>query len=183
MSCAARSCRRSDKNAEQLVFSFAAAPKKPKRVTLKPTRPTPAAVAPHKEPQPIPAKEDSLRHLCGLLHQLAQKYVARSNFQDLDTLVQTTKILEELGVSLPVVEDLRAPVSSYNTAVVTHAPQYRLLRSRCIAALATIADISSKAPAKGSPEFQRGMKAGFDYASDIAVFFLEDLEAAYQIRK
>lgn len=181
MSCAARSCKRTEKNVEQLVFSFVDAPKKPKRVKLKQPRPKPAPETP--QLTTVTAKEDSLRHLCGLLHQLAQKYVPRSHFQDLDTLVQATKIFEELGVSLPIVEDLRAPVSSYNTAVVTHAPQYRLLRSRCIAALATIADISSKAPAKGSPEFQRGMKAGFDYASDIAVFFLEDLEATYQIRK
>jgi len=127
--------------------------------------------------------EDDLREMCKLLHQLAQKYVPRTNFQDCDTLIQCTRLLQDSKLPLTVADDLKAHVESYNPAVVTRAPQYRLMRNRAIAALATVADLASKAPAKGSAEYQRGMREGFQVASDIAVFFLDDIEASSDSRR
>jgi hypothetical protein len=141
--------------------------------------PAPAQVA----PDPAKTQLESVTEMCRMLHKLAAKYIPRTAFDDFEYLVQGTKVLQELQVPLTVAENLQAPVAEHNSAVVLHAPQYRLLRNRALAALATIADLSSKTPAKGSGEYQKGMRDGFDYASDIAIFFLEDMEAAFSFRR
>lgn len=168
----------------QLFFSFADGTTPAKRNQPKPRKQTAIKTKPDvigKQQTPN-SREQSLGELALLLHNLAQKYVSRSNFQDFDTLVQCSKLLKDMSIELPLPPDMVAPVASYNPAVVTTAPQYRLMRSRAIAALATVADLAQKAPAKGSPEYQKGMRDGFNYASDIAIFFLDDLDSAFDFR-
>lgn len=183
----ARSRKHKEAN-NQLFFSFAESnpvvqpnpprvkPKLARRVASK-------KVTSSRGPNPLVGQLESVKEMCRMLHQLASKYVPRTAFEDFDYLVQGTKVLQELQVPVAVAENLQAPVAEYNSAVVFHAPQYRLLRNRALAALATIADLSSKTPAKGSADYQKGMRDGFDYASDIAIFFLEDMESAFSFRR
>lgn len=126
---------------------------------------------------------ESLKDISALMQKLAAKYVPRNAFEDFDCLIQGTKLLQELQAAVTVTEHLQAPLAEYNSAVVTHAPQYRLLRNRAFAALATLADLSTKPPSKGSPDYQKGMRDGFNHASDVAIFFLDDLETAFQFRR
>lgn len=167
---------------KQLVFSWGE-PNNPRRTKQPPTPKVRQQKTPEQAAPTALAAQSELQELCLLLHQLAQKYVTRSNFQDFDLLVQCTHLLQEKQITPPITADLVSPVANYNPAVVTSAPQYRLMRNRAMAALATIADLSHKAPSKGSPDYQQGMRDGFETASNIAVFFLEDLEAAYEFRR
>lgn len=168
---------------DQMFFPWGDPPRTtPPKAKKSVKRAAPAVEAPKLVPA-VPSLEDDLRELCLLLHQLAQKYVPRTNFQDCDVLVQCTRLLQDKHVALPVADDLKAHVDSYNPAVVTRAPQYRLMRNRALAALATVADMANKAPSKGSAEYQRGMRDAFEMASDVAIFFLEDIEAAYEFRR
>lgn len=171
---ATRGSRRHERD-NQMFFSWG-----------EPSRKKAARPATKPKPMPVttaPSLENDLREMCMLLHQLAQKYVPRANFQDRDTLVQCTKLLQDKRFEVTVAEDLQAHVNSFNPSVITHAPQYRLMRNRAIAALATVADLAGKAPARGSSDYQQGMRDGFQAASDIAVLFLEDIEAAYEFRR
>lgn len=114
--------------------------------------------------------------LCVLLHRLAQKHVSRSDFEDFTALVRCTKLLIDFGLPITPSSSLAAPVANQDTALVLQDPKYRLLRNRAIACLATVADLNSKAPAKGSAEYQQGMRDAFQQASDVAVLFLEDIQ-------
>lgn len=175
----------------QMLFSFAdnskpAQDKPRRRQTLKKhnKQQTPATAAP-----PVKTDEtsnwqlDSLKDLCAELHKIAAKHVPKTAFQDFNYLVQSARILQDMRAQLDIPEKLQPHLAEYDPSVVTHTPQYRLLRNRSLAALATIADLSTKAPAKGAPEYQKGMRDGFEYASDVAIFFLEDLEAAFPFRR
>jgi len=121
---------------------------------------------------------DELASLCLTLHRLAQKYVPRSaqTFRDFDALVQTTRALQKIGLNLTLSADIAAPTQTVETAVVLNSPEYRRLRNRFIAALATIADMTEKNTPPGHPEYQRGVREGYRRASDIAILFLEDLQ-------
>lgn len=179
-----RKCKSLD---NQMFFSFAETYTPVKKVAAQSKPKVARKVLKMPEKQPVATQSDwaleSLKDMCSMLHKLASKYVPRTAFEDFDYLVQGTKLLQELHVPVTVAESLQAPVAEYNSAVVVHAPQYRILRNRALAALATLADLSTKTPAKGSAEYQKGMRDGFDYASDIAIFFLEDLEAAFPFRR
>lgn len=117
-------------------------------------------------------------NLCLVLHELAQKYVPRTAqaFRDFDTLAQATKALQKLGLNPALVSDICAPTSSVESAVIINSPEYRRLRNRFIAALATIADMTEKNTPPGHPEYQRGVREGYRRASDIAILFLEDVQ-------
>lgn len=166
--------RRRAKN-DQLFFPWGEPPRKRRVQTKK-----------QEELKTTPLKsgtEEDLREMCALLHQIAQKYVPRTSFRDRETLVQCTKLLQDQNVKIEVADDLKARVADFNPVVVTHAPQYRLMRNRALAALATVADLAAKAPSKGSHDYQQGMRNAFQIASDIAIFFLEDIESAYEFRR
>lgn len=116
------------------------------------------------------------KDLCLLLYGIAQKHVSRSDFEDFTALVRCTKLLSDLGLAIRPSAELAAPVASQDCTLVMRDPKYRLLRNRAIACLATVADLSVKAPAKGSLEYQQGMRDAFQQASEIAVMFLEDIQ-------
>jgi hypothetical protein len=126
----------------------------------------------------VPPAECSsdFRDLCVLLHGLAKKHVAVTNFHDFNLVARCTKLLQNLGVSVSAPSEMQATVASQEVALVTSAPEYRLLRSRAMAGLATVADLADRLPAKGSHEYQRGMCDAYEQASTIAILFLEDLE-------
>lgn len=126
--------------------------------------------------QPKNNDQIDFRDLCILLHGIAQKHVSRSDFEDFTALVRCTKLLSDFGLAIQPTASLAAPVASHDAALVTRDPKYRLLRNRAIACLATVADLSAKAPAKGSLEYQQGMRDAFQQASEIAVLFLEDIQ-------
>jgi len=122
--------------------------------------------------------ELEITNLCLILHELAQRYVPRSaqTFRDFDALTQATRALQKLGLNPALEADVCAPTKSVETAVVTNSPEYRKLRNRFIAALATIADMPEKTTPPGAPEYQRGVREGYRRASDIAILFLEDVQ-------
>lgn len=117
-----------------------------------------------------------LQDVCVLLHDLGRKHIPPTEFSDYTTFARCNKILCEIGAIKEPPVELNATITDHDAALVTHAPQYRLLRNRAIAGLATVADLGTKAPAKGSPDYQQGMRDAYQQASDIAVWFLEDLE-------
>lgn len=121
---------------------------------------------------------DELKNLCLTLHQLAQKYVPRSaqTFRDFDSLARATRVMQKIGLNPVLVADVAAPTRTIETSVVLSSPEYRRLRNRFIAALATIADMPEKNTPPGHPEYQKGVREGYRRASDIAILFLEDLQ-------
>lgn len=116
----------------------------------------------------------NLRDLCVLLHDLAKKHVAASNFQDYNLRVRCTKLLETLGVLQQ--EDTSAIAKDQDACLVTSSPHFRRLRATAVACLATIADLAFRAPGKGTPEYQRGVRDAYDQASEIAALFLDDIQ-------
>jgi hypothetical protein len=119
-----------------------------------------------------------LLNICRLLHQLAQRYVPRTPqaFVDFDSLTHATKTLQRMGMEVIVASDICAPTKSVERGVVFNSPEYRELRNKFIAALATIADMTDKNTPPGDPEYQRGVREGYRRASDIAILFLEDVQ-------
>lgn len=121
----------------------------------------------------------ALRNVCYTLHMLAQKYVPNSprTFQDYSTLLQCAKLLQEMGLRPPLSEDVVAHVAAFDANVVVNSFEYRHLRNRVIACLATVADLTEKPTATGSADYQAGMREGYRRASDIAAAFLKDFGA------
>ena len=121
----------------------------------------------------------AMRTVCYLLIQLVQKYVTRSPkaYQDYEQLMHCTRILRELGFKPPSSTETAADETTYNADAVINSQDYRYLRNRAIACLATIADLTEKPTAVGTPEFQSGMREGYRRASDIAAAFLTDFGA------
>lgn len=159
---------------DQMCFSFLEA-----EVAAK--IPRPAQYKPQKRKKssfsgetPVTSSVSPFEDLCLFLHKLATKHISRTDFADIGALVRCTQLLKELGLEVAAPAELQAPVSVQDNALVTHAPQYRFLRSRAIAGLATVADLAFKAPAKGSADYQRGQRDAFHIASVIAADFLED---------
>lgn len=174
--------RRRKEEETQMFFSWGE-PSKRNQQKIKPAPVKPVQVPAPETALPVKDETHDIREICRLLHQIAQRHVPRTHFQDREALIQCAKLLQTQNVSLDIADDLKSHVADFNPVVVTHAPQYRLMRNRAIAALATVADLSNRAPSKGSPEYQRGMRDGFQTASDIAIFFLEDIETAYEFRR
>lgn len=127
------------------------------------------------------AGDRDLADLCVLLHDLAKKHVATSNFQDFNLRVRCTKLLETLGVIGRAAEHC-ALANDHDTTIVLRSPPYRRLRAHVVACLATVADLSTRAPGKGTPEYQRGMREAFQQAGDIAALFLDEVEQQYRLR-
>jgi hypothetical protein len=124
------------------------------------------------------ARGYDLKQLCNTLHRLAQKYVPNnaSTFKDFADLVEITRALQQLDVKLDVAANVCAPVSAVDNATVINSHEYRYMRNKAIAALATIADLTTKASPPGAVEYQRGVREGYRRASEVAVLFLEDIQ-------
>lgn len=118
----------------------------------------------------------ALTDLCLLLYGLARKHVAPANFADFCLLTRCTKLLQDLGLEVEIAPEMQAHVRDAATVLVTAAPEYRMLRSKATAGLATVADLVTKLPAKGNGDYQRGMRDAYEQASEIAALFLDDLE-------
>jgi hypothetical protein len=122
--------------------------------------------------------------LSRLLLQTAQKYVPNTPeaYADAANVVQCAKQLEAIS---------RAPMSSENFAaavaettardIVVMSPEYRYLKTKAIAGLATIADLGTKLKnLPGKPtDFQNGMRLGYKRASEVAQSFLADIDTEY----
>ena len=122
-----------------------------------------------------------LTGLCRTLHRLAQKYVPNTPkaFQDFASLLNASRKLSSLGLKLDLEAHVTAPVAVTDSAAITSSFEYRILRNKFIAALATIADLTTKPAPLGEPNengYQRGVREGYRRASDIAVLFLEDIQ-------
>lgn len=165
--------RKSKPAPDQMCFSFLAAQEHPRKKPLKrlPRKRKKTIIDPD---TPVTASASPFEDLCLLLHRIAAKHVSRADFADIGAVIRCTQLLKELGLNVSTPAELQAPVSMQDNALVTHAPQYRFLRSRAIAGLATVADLAFKAPAKGSTDYQRGQRDAFQFASAIAADFLND---------
>lgn len=121
----------------------------------------------------------ALRSICFTLQRLAQKYVQNTpkTFADYSELVHCVKLLQDMGLRPAVQAEVAADVATTSGSVATNSLEYRQLRNKAIACLATIADLTEKPTATGSADYQRGMREGYRRASDIANLFLQDFEA------
>lgn len=121
----------------------------------------------------------ALRNICYTLCDLAQKYVPNSTktFSDYSELLHCIKLLRDMGLRPPVAEASAAHVASVDNNIVCNSFEYRNLRNRVIACLATVADLTEKPTASGSADYQAGMREGYRRASDIAANFLADFGA------
>jgi hypothetical protein len=121
----------------------------------------------------------ALRRICFTLHRLAQQYVPNTpkTFADYSELVHCVKLLQDMGLRPTVKPEIVADVNTTTSSVVTSALEFRQLRNKAIACLATIVDLTEKPTATGTADYQRGMREGYRRASDIAHLFLQDFEA------
>jgi len=98
------------------------------------------------------------------------------NFCDFNELVRITKALKSKGLALELAVNIQAPAAATGNSAVLSSPEYKNIRNKSIAALATIADLPTKSTLGGSMEFQRGVREGYKRAGDIAALFLEDIQ-------
>jgi hypothetical protein len=160
----------------QLVFDFispdeAPPPRKKREPRAKSVKAPPAPSATdHGEAQ------HAISDVCRLLHELARKFIPKTEFSDYAALVRCTQVLLEHGAIQSAPVELNAAIAEHDAALVIHAAQYRRLRTRSIAGLATVADLLFKAPAKGSPDYQKGMRDAYRHAGEVAAVFLEDVQ-------
>lgn len=121
---------------------------------------------------------NELKRACRLLHGLAQVYVPNSpkHFESFSLLAQITDTLRGLGLAPEIaVPELAAPAADVSN-VVRSSRDYRILRNKYLAALATIADLASRGVPPGSSDFQTGVREGYRRASEVAILFLEDAQ-------
>lgn len=119
-----------------------------------------------------------LKRACRLLHGLAQLYVPNSpkHFESFELLMRVTAVLKKLGLApAAVVDNLDAQLSDA-TNVVFASAEYRLLRNKYLAALATISDLAGRGVPPGSEDYQNGVREGYRRASEVAILFLEDAQ-------
>lgn len=121
---------------------------------------------------------NELKRACRLLHGLAQVYVPNSpkHFESFSLLMQVTATLQQLGLA-PSIEaaELVSPIAD-TTKTILASREYRNLRNKYLAALATMADLSSRGVPPGTAEFQNGVREGYRRASEIAILFLDDAQ-------
>lgn len=126
----------------------------------------------------VPAEIDELKQICCALIRIAQQYVPTTPnaFAAFSEVVHCTKMLQKLGVDICVAEKFNAVVNTTGNEVIRNSTDYRYLRNTAIAGFATIADLTEKPAAMGSPEFQHGVREGYRRASNIAMLFLADIQ-------
>jgi hypothetical protein len=160
----------------QLTFDFISAEDlKPPRKN-RAQRPAVEKVAGSWPPPADTGAIQPLADICVLLHDLTRKHVSPANFNDYTVFTQCSKILREMGAFSEPAAAPNPEINEHTDALIAHTPQYRRLRTRAIAGLATLADLGNKAPAKGSPDYQQGARDAYQYASEVAAMFLEDVE-------
>lgn len=121
---------------------------------------------------------NELKRACRLLHGLAQIYVPNSpkHFESFSLLMQVTATLRRLGLSPDIdAAELTAPAADM-TSTILASREYRNLRNKYLAALATVADLSSRGIPPGTADFQNGVREGYRRASEIAILFLDDAQ-------
>lgn len=119
-----------------------------------------------------------LKRACRLLHGLAQLYVPNSpkHFESFELLMRITAVLKKLGLTPGAVSGgLDAQLTDASN-VVTASAEYRILRNKYLAALATLADLAGRGVPPGSEDYQNGVREGYRRASEIAILFLEDAQ-------
>jgi hypothetical protein len=100
-------------------------------------------------------------------------------FHDFSAFLNASSKLRGLGIKLELDAHVKAPVETTDSSAITSSFEYRILRNKFIAALATIADLTTKPAPTGEPNengYQRGVREGYRRASDIAILFLEDIQ-------
>jgi hypothetical protein len=128
---------------------------------------------------PVAGVDTALKTMCTTLFDIAQRHVANKTtaFSDVAQLLECAKLLQQLGVSVTIVNKLTAAAGAVDAAdLLAGLPGYRNLKNKAIAGLSTIADLTEKPAAPGSFEFQSGVREGYRRASDIAASFLEDIQ-------
>jgi hypothetical protein len=116
----------------------------------------------------------TLRAVCVVLQAIAQKYVPDSAFEDRSNLVQCLNIMQELGVNCTPKTKFAQFFEEKDTDKCSLS--YRLLKSRAVAALATIADLDKKCFDRQGNEYKNGMRDAYKRASEIAIMFLADIQ-------
>lgn len=119
-----------------------------------------------------------LKNACRLLHGLAQRHVPNSpkNFESFSLLMRLTAVLEQLGLAPePVDPGIDAHMLAASN-IVTSSAEYRILKNKYLAALATLADLAARGVPPGSDDYQNGVREGYRRASEIAILFLEDAQ-------
>lgn len=119
-----------------------------------------------------------LKRACRVLHGLAQLHVPNSpkTFESFSLLMRLTAVLQQLGLEPePVTPGIEAHMLAASN-IVTSSAEYRLLKNKYLAALATLADLSSRGVPPGSDDYQNGVREGYRRASEIAILFLEDAQ-------
>ena len=119
-----------------------------------------------------------LARICSALHRLAQKYVPNTPqaFSDFDELLQVTHTMRQLGVVPSLAAKIKAAATTTDNAAVLSSRDFRNLRNKAVAALATIADFTSKNTPPGTADYQNGVREGYRRASDVAILFLDDIQ-------
>lgn len=121
---------------------------------------------------------NELKRACRLLHGLAQLYVPNSpkHYESFSLLMQVTATLSRLGLAPTIaVPELSAPAADVSNNVKA-SREYRNLRNKYLAALATLADLAARGVPPGSADFQNGVREGYRRASEVAILFLEDAQ-------
>lgn len=116
----------------------------------------------------------TLRAVCVVLQAIAQKYVPDSAFEDRSNLVQCLNIMQELGINFRLKTKFAPFFEEKDTDKCSLS--YRLLKSRAVAALATIADLDKKCFDRQGNEYKNGMRDAYRRASEIAIMFLADIQ-------
>ena len=120
--------------------------------------------------------DSDISTLCTKLYEIAQRHTPTTCFSDVNELVQLTKILKQMGISVTPATKFKAETTDYSPTAFRHSIEYRLLHARYAAALGTIADMGSRKIRKNKDEYHAGVQAGLRKAADVAIMFLEDLD-------
>ena len=150
--------------------------KRPARIVKKTVRENPATAE---------FKQAELLAISRMLLQIAQKYVpdTADAYADAANLVQCSKQLHVIDTTMESGVNFNAAVSSTAAAdLVVASPEYRYLKNKAIAGLATIADLGldlSELPAGRAKDYQAGLRVGYKRARDLAAKFLADVHTGH----
>lgn len=121
---------------------------------------------------------NELKRTCRVLHGLAQEYVPNTpkHFESFSAFLQATDTLKRLGLAHGIVTPATAANVAATTSSVCESKEYRTLRNKYLASLATLADLAERGVPPGTQDYQSGVREGYRRASEIAILFLEDAQ-------
>lgn len=121
----------------------------------------------------------ALRNIVYMLLRLAQKYVPSTTpaFNDHLEMLHCIKLIQELGFKPEIEARHDRAVAGISVNIIRNSFEYRQLRNKIKACLALIADLTERPAAPGTHDYQKGIREGYRRASDIAVLFLDDINA------